>query len=388
MDFELSDDQKMLVDTAASFAKKESPVTRLRRLREDELGYEKKVWRQLGELGWLGILFPDELGGFGGRFMDAALVIEQFGATLVPEPYIPAIVLGGMSILHAGNSEQQKRWLPPLIEGKCTYALAYAEAASRFDVNAISTTATADGDSYRLDGEKVFVLNGHAADSIIVSARVGDAVSLFVVDAGTDGVSVQPLKTMDGQRAARIRFDKVAISSDRLLGEVGNGGAVLDKVMDLGAAAAVAEGLGITQAVLDMTVEYMKTREQFNAKIGMFQALQHRAVDMFVQVQLCRSMMMLAGIRADDADDDLRRSGVSAAKVQLATGGRFVVRQGIQLHGGIGCTDEHDVGLYFKRMQVLAMLFGDEDYHVNRFASQPSFTAGISELAGSAGLEG
>ncbi len=379
MDFELSDDQKMLVDTAASFAKKESPVTRLRKLREDELGYEKKVWRQLGELGWLGILFPDELGGFGGRFIDAALVIEQFGATLVPEPYIPAVVLGGMSILHAGNTEQHKRWLPPLIEGKVTYALAYAENNSRFAVDAISTSATANGGSYELSGEKVFVLNGHAADSLVVSAKANDGVGLFVVDRDTAGVTIDSLKTMDGQRAARVRFDKVAIDADRMLGDAANGAAVLDKIMDLGAAAAVAEGLGIAQAVLDMTLEYLKTREQFNVKIGTFQALQHRAVDMFVQTQLCRSMMMLAGIRADDADDDLRRSGVSSAKVQLATGGRFVVRQGIQLHGGIGCTDEHDVGLYFKRMQVLATLFGDEDYHVARFAAQPSFVSGIAE---------
>lgn len=381
MDFELTDDQKMLVDTAASFAKKESPVTRLRSLRDDELGYETKVWRQLGELGWLGILFPDELGGFGGRFIDAALVIEQFGTTLVPEPYIPAVVLGGMSILHAGSAEQQKRWLPPLIEGTCTYALAYAEPASRFDVGAITTTATKQGDSYSLSGDKVWVLNGHAADALVVSASLDGAVRLFVVDKDTAGVHITPLHTMDGQRAARIRFDKAVVDADRLL-EQADGVAVLDKVMDLGAAAAVAESVGIAKAVLDMTVEYLKTREQFNVKIGSFQALQHRAVDMFVQVQLCRSMAILSGLRADDADDDRRRSGVSAAKVQLSTGGRYVVRQGIQLHGGIGCTDEHDVGLYFKRMQVLSTLFGDEDYHVARFAAQPSFVADVPGYGG------
>jgi len=225
------------------------------------------------------------------------------------------------------------------------------------------------------------VLNGHAADALVVSAVLGGVVRLFVVDKDTAGVHVTPLHTMDGHRAARVRFDGAVVDADRLLAEA-DAATVLDEVMDLGAAAAVAESVGIAQAVLDMTVEYLKTREQFNVRIGSFQALQHRTVDMFVQVQLCRSMAILSGLRADDADADLRHSGVSAAKVQLSTGGRFVVRQGIQLHGGIGCTDEHDVGLYFKRMQVLSTLFGDEDYHVGRFAAQPSFVADVAGYGG------
>lgn len=384
MDFELSDDQKMLVDTAASFARKDSPVERMRRLRDDAIGYEPKVWQQMGELGWLGIPFPESMGGFGGRFIDVALVLEQFGTTLVPEPYIPSVVLAGMTILHAGNDEQKARWLAPMIEGKTTLALAYAERASRYDVTAPATRAVAAGTGYEISGDKIFVLNGHNADSIVVSAAVEDGgVGLFVVDidktgAGPDGLEIKPIATMDGQRAAMVSLGGVRVDQGAMLGEPGPAAAaVVDAVMDLGAAAACAEGLGIARAVLAMTTEYLQTREQFGVKIGTFQALQHRAVDMFIEVELCRSMMILAGLEADNPDPEQRRGAVSAAKVQLDRGGRYVVRQGVQLHGGIGCTDEHDVSLYFKRMQVLGALFGDEAYHVDRFARLPAFTSGV-----------
>ena len=377
MNFDLTDDQKMLVETAASFVKKQSPVSRMRKLRDDELGYDKAVWRQMGELGWLGILFPEDLGGFGGRFLDAALVIEQFGATLVPEPYIPSVVLGGMAVLRAGSGAQAKRWLEPMINGETTLALAYAERDKRYDVSSASTRAVRENDSWKLTGEKVFVLNGHGADNLVVSADTGDGLGLFVVPRDAKGLTVQPIQTMDGKRAAVIRLDGVAVGGDHLLGEPGSAATVLEEIMDLGAAAACAEASGIMTAVLDMTVEYLKVREQFGVKIGTFQALQHRTVDMFVEVQLCKSMGIWAAIRADEDDIAERVRATSAAKAQLSVGGRYVVRQSIQLHGGIGCTDEHDVGLYFKRMQVLSALFGDEEHHVRRFSHQASFTAGI-----------
>jgi alkylation response protein AidB-like acyl-CoA dehydrogenase len=385
MDFELSDEQKMLVDSAAGFAKKSSPVTRLRSLRDSDLGYDRNVWRQMGELGWLGIPFPEALGGFGGRFIDAALVLQQLGTTLVPEPYIPAVVLGGMSVLHAGTAEQHKRWLPDLIEGKTTLALAYAERDSRFDVTRVGTRAERDGGGWKLHGEKVWVLNGHAADHLVVSARSeGDddheeGIGLFVVDRDAPGVSITPVRTIDGHRAAMIALDQVAVDGDRALGEAHRGAAALRRVMDLAAAAACNEGVGIARTVLDMTVEYLKTREQFGVAIGTFQALQHRAVDLFIEAQLLESMALLAGIEADADDDSHRADAVSAAKAHLSVSGQFVVRQAIQLHGGIGCTDEHDIGLYFKRMQALTSLFGDEEYHLERYAHLPQFTAGIDD---------
>jgi alkylation response protein AidB-like acyl-CoA dehydrogenase len=385
MNFDLTDDQKMLVETAASFAKKESPVTRLRKLRDDEVGWDKKVWKQMGELGWLSIPFPDAVGGFGGRFLDAALVIEQFGTTLVPEPYIPAVILGGMAVLGAGTAEQHQRWLAPLIAGDASLALAWAERDGRYDANRVGTRAEKSGSSWKLTGEKVFVLNGNAADQLVVSARTAgdtadrDGVSLFVIDR-TDA-SVRAVSTIDGHKAAIVTLDGLEVDESRLLGEAGGATAVIEGVLDMGAAAAVSEGLGAAQTILSMTTEYLKTREQFGVKIGVFQALQHRAVDMFVELELLRSMAIEAGIMADDDDVVARQSAVSAAKVQLSTGGRYIARQGIQLHGGIGCTDEHDVGLYFKRLQTLSMLFGDEEFHVRRYGALPSFTAGIDEIS-------
>lgn len=385
MDFELSDEQKMLVDSAAGFAKKSSPVSRLRALRDTDLGYDKDVWRQMGELGWLGIPFPESLGGFGGRFIDAALVLQQLGTTLVPEPYIPAVVLGGMAVLHAGSAEQHRRWLPPLIEGKTTLALAYAERDSRFSTDRVTTRAARDGDGWRLQGEKVWVLNGHAADHLVVSARSeGDdehheGIGLFVVDRAAAGLTIRPVRTIDGHRAAMIELDGVVVDGDAALGEPHGAGPALHRVMDLAAAAACAEGVGIARTVLDMTVEYLKTRQQFGVAIGTFQALQHRAVDMFIEAQLLESMALLAGIEADGDDAAQRADAVSAAKAHLSVSGQFVVRQAIQLHGGIGCTDEHDVGLYFKRMQALTSLFGDEEHHLERYAHLPQFTAGLED---------
>lgn len=383
MNFDLSQDQKLLVDTAAAFVRKESPVTRLRALRQDPLGYSKQVWKQMGELGWLGILVPESLGGFGGTFVDAALVIEKLGTTLVPEPYVASVVLAGGMILGAGSEAQKKRWIEPLVAGDATYALAYAERESRFDPLRVATRAEKSGAGYRLSGEKVFVLNGHAADAIVVSARTSgsagerEGVSAFVVDAKARGVTVRPIKTMDGHHAAMVTFDGAVVDADRLLGGDGAAGPALERAIDLGAAAACAEGVGIMQTVLAMTRDYLCTREQFGVRIGTFQALQHRCVDMFIETELARSASMMASIKVDDPDETERKSAISAAKAQLAVSGRFVTQQSIQLHGGIGVTDEHDVGLYFKRMHVLNTLFGDEEHHLARFASLPTFTAGI-----------
>ena len=260
-----------------------------------------------------------------------------------------------------------------MIEGETSLALAYSEAQSRYDVGAVETTATPDGAGYRIEGEKVWVLNGHHADQLIVSAKAPGGVSLFVVPRVAAGVSVRVAKTIDGHRAAFIRFEGVAVGEDARLGEEGNGTAVLDRTMDFAAAAAVAEGVGIASAMLQMTVDYLGTREQFGVKIGAFQALQHRAVDMYAETELLRSISMAAMVRADEDDTSARRGDISAAKYQLATGGIWVAQQSLQLHGGIGVTDEHDVGLYFKRMYALNALFGDQEHHVARFAGDPAF---------------
>ncbi|MFW2390226.1 MAG: acyl-CoA dehydrogenase family protein [Polyangiales bacterium] len=374
MDFELDQDQQMLAKTVADFAKNESPVERFRKLRDDEIGYEPEAWRKMGELGWLGIPFAEEAGGFGGGFVECAMVLENLATTLVPEPYLASVVLAGMTLARAGSAAQLEAYLSPMIEGETTLALAAAESKSRYDLSSVETTATPKDGGYELSGEKVWVLNGHRAEHFIVSAKAPGGVSLFVVARDASGVSVTPAKTIDGRAAAFIRFDGVRVSEDALLGEEGTGPAALDRTMDYAAAAAVAESVGVAATMLHMTVDYLGTREQFGVKIGSFQALQHRAVDMYAETELLRSISMAAMLRADEDDAGVRRSDISAAKYQLATGGIWVAQQSLQLHGGIGVTDEHDIGLYFKRMYALNALFGDAEHHVSRFASDPAFT--------------
>jgi len=370
MNFELTDDQRMLVDSTVAFTKKQSPVARMRKLRDDPIGWSPVVWRQLGELGWPGLMFPEAVGGVGASFVDVALVLEQLGTTLVPEPLVSSLVAGA-AILASGDDAQQRAWLPPMVEGRSSLALAWAEADGRYDPAQVATRAERVAAGYRLTGHKRFVLDGHAASQLVVSAREAGTLALFVVDAGASGVRVQPIRTLDGRRAALVELDRVEVVRDRRLGH--DGLAALEYALDVGAAAACAEGVGIMRAVLAMTVEYLRTREQFGVKIGSFQVLQHRAVDMFIETELAYSSALAAAIRIGARDVHDRKSAVSAAKVQLAESGRYVTQQAIQLHGGIGITDEHDVGLYFKRMQVLNTSFGDAEHHVARFSALPSF---------------
>ena len=374
MDLELDQDQHMLAKTVADFAKNESPVGRFRKLRDDDVGYDPAVWRKMGELGWMGVPFSESVGGFGGSFVECAIVLENLATTLVPEPYLASVVLGGMTLARAGNAAQHEAYLTPMIEGETTLALAYSEPQSRYDVGAVETTAAPNGAGYRLSGKKAWVLNGHRADHLIVSAKAPKGVTLFVVPRDAEGVKMTVAKTIDGQKAAFIELDSVAVAEEARLGEEGAGAVVLDRTMDYAAAAAVASGVGIATAMLYMTVDYLGTREQFGVKIGSFQALQHRAVDMYAETELLRSISMASMVRADEDDAAMRRADISAAKVQLATGGIWVAQQSLQLHGGIGVTDEHDIGLYFKRMYALNALFGDAEYHVARFAGDPAFS--------------
>lgn len=380
MDFELSQDQKMLADTVATFVKQSSPVDRFRELCGDVRGWDAKTWAQMGELGWLSVPFAEEVGGFGGSFVDVALVLEKLGTTLVPEPYLASVVLGGMALAEAGSPEQQARFLTPMIEGKSSLAFAYAERQSRYDAHDCRTVAERRGDRFLLSGEKTWVLNGHAADHLVVSAKLDGELRLFVVDRGAEGVSITPMRTIDGQRAAFVRLEGVEVGGERALTATDDAGATLDRVLDYAAAAACAEGLGVIDASLRMTLDYLNDREQFGVKIASFQVLQHRAVDMFIEAEMCRSMSMMASVKVHAPDEGERKRAISAAKAQLAVGGTFVVQQAIQLHGGIGITDEHDIGLYFKRMTALNALFGDEPFHVERFAGLPAFDQGIEGI--------
>lgn len=369
MNFEMTPDQKMLAQTVAQFTKTRSGVDRFRKLRESGQAWEHDVWAHMGELGWLSVPFPEAAGGFGAGFVEVAIIAEGLGKTLVPEPFIASVVLGGMALLHAGNAAQHGQWLAPMIEGRTSLALATAERQARYDVGNVATKAETDGAGFKLSGEKIFVPNGHRAEQILVSATTPDGVGLFVVAANGPGVTVQTVQTIDGRGAGRILLDGATVGADCLLGTPGpETVATLQRVLDYGAAAACAEGLGVCQATLDMTLSHLKERKQFGVPIGSFQVLQHRTVDMFVEVELIRSMSLLASIAAGSDDPVQRQRDVSAAKAKLSTAGRMVTRESIQLHGGIGITDEHDIGLYFKRMLALDTLFGDQQHHVERFA--------------------
>lgn len=371
MNFSLTDDQRMLVDAASSFTRKQSPIARARKLREDARGWSPEVWRQMGELGWIALAFPEAAGGLGGSFVDVALVLEQLGTTLVPEPVASSLVAGA-AIVRAGGAAQQLELLAPVIEGKASLALAWAEEANRYDPAIVATRAVKTGAGWKLAGKKRFVLDGHAAAQLVVSAADDAGVALFVVDREAPGVTVTPVQTVDGRRAAMVALD-AEVPADRRL--AGDGLAGLRRALDVGAAAACAEGVGIMRALLAMTTEYLRTREQFGVKIGSFQALQHRAVDMFIETELAYSASIAAAIRIDDPDDAERVAAVAAAKIQLSESGRYVSQQAIQLHGGIGITDEHDVGLYFKRMLALNALYGDAEAQLARYVARPEFTA-------------
>ncbi len=368
MNFELTEDQKMIRQTVADFVKKELPIERMRKMRDDETGFSRAVYQQMGELGWLGISYPEALGGFGGTFVDAALVLEELGKNLVHEPYLESAIVAGRVIRDLGSEAQQSEYLGPMIAGEKVLALAFAEADNRFDITSAATTADKTGDGYALKGSKRWVLAGNAAEHVVVTAKTPEGISAFVVDPGQDGVSVKAVKTMDGRRAAMIDL-ATTVGADRLLGEPGKAGAALVKALDYGAAGACAEGYGLIKTALDMTLEYLKTREQFGVKIGSFQVLQHRAVDMFVETELAKSVSIMAAIKVDSDDEAERKRSVSAAKAQLAMSGKYVSQQAVQLHGGIGVTEEHDISLYFKRMHALNTLWGDEAFPVQRFAA-------------------
>lgn len=379
MNFELTEEQKMMVDAVKRFVDKDSPVTRFRQMRTTEVGWEAKTWKAFGDNGWLAVSFPEAHGGYGGSFVDMALILEQFGRGLVPEPYIPSVVLAGGLLSKLGNDAQVEKFLAPMLEGRTTLAFAYAERQARYEACDCETTATKSGSGYTLRGEKVWVLGGHAADQVIVVARTSGAsrdaagLSLFIVDADAPGLRRTRVHGMDGHSTGLLKFDGVEVGSDRLLGAEGSALASIEWALDRGAAAACAEAQGELQALLTLTVEYLKQRKQFGKAIGAFQALQHRAADMFAEVELCKGMMILAAIQADSTNEAERKAAISAAKVQLQQGGWYVQENAVQLFGGIAITDEQDVGLFFKRVRVLQGLFGDADWHLGRYSSLPTF---------------
>ncbi len=373
MDFSLTEEQTLLEESVARFMQNDYSFDDRQKLVRSEDGYSKDNWQTFAELGWLGVPFAEADGGFGGGAVETMLMLENFGKGLMVEPYLASIILAGGAIKRAGTAEQKAQYLPGLIDGSKQAALAYVEPEGRFNLADLKTTATQDGDGWVLNGYKAVVLNGPAADVLVVTARTSGeqrdeaGVTLFVLDANADGVSRRDYPTVDGLRAAEITLENVKLGADAVLGEAGAGYALIEATIDDGILAVGAEAVGCMEVLYKDTVEYCKTREQFGQPIGKFQVLQHRMVDMFMEHEQSKSLMFMAAMRLDEGYGPEAQKAVSAFKVQVGKSGRFVGQNAVQLHGGMGMTDELNIGHYFKRLTVIDTLFGNVDYHLKRF---------------------
>ena len=371
MDFKLSDEQQQLRDTLARFVQKDYAFDKRKAILKSKDGYSRAAWKQLAEMGLTALGLPEEHGGLPGNAVDVMVVMEVFGRGLVVEPYLATVVLGAGLVARAGNEAQQAAILPKVASGELLLALAHYEAGGRYELEQVATKAKKQGDGWVLDGAKTVVLHGAQADRLIVSARTSGAdrdakgISLFIVDRKTPGVTVRDNPTHDGQRAAEITFKN---ARGELLGKESQGPALLEQALARGIAALCAEAVGNMAALVEITLSYIKTRKQFGVPIGSFQVLQHRMADMLMYVEQARSMMYLAAAKADSTDVADRRRAIAAAKALIGQAGRFVGQQAVQLHGGIGVTDEANVSHYFKRLTLINATFGDADHHLGSFS--------------------
>ena len=373
MDFEPSDEQRLLLESVSrlladnyGFAQRKTYLARPE-------GFSSDMWGKFAELGLLGLPFAEQYGGFGGGAQEIMLVMQAFGRVLVLEPFLSTVVLGGTAIKVAGSEEQKITLLPAIAEGGLKLAFAHGERQARYDLTDVVTTAKPNGAGWILDGSKTVVSHGEAADKLIVSARTSgerydaDGITLFLVDAAAPGVARRGYATRDETRAADISLSN---AHGELLGEVGKGLAVIEKIVEAGIAATAAETVGAMEAMNEMTLEYSKTRVQFGQPIGSYQVVQHRLSDMFMAQEQGRSMAMLATMSVDNPDDAERRHDFAMAKVGVGQAGRYVSQSAVQMHGGIGMTEEYAVGHYFRRCMVIERLFGDPAYYLQRLANE------------------
>jgi len=366
VDFSLSQEQGLLRDSIARLVGDVSDVERHRRLSRSELGFDAAVWQQYAELGWLCVPFTEAQGGIDGTAVDVMVICEALGRGLMREPYLTTVITGGGFLRRGGSPEQQQHFIPGIIDGSQQWAFAFAETGS-YNLGAVASTAEISDGGYRLTGSKLAVLNGHCADHLVVSASIaGEGVSLFLVDATAAGVNRQSVHLVDGSLGADISLDNVQLDAASLLGAAGDGLALMESVIDESIVAMGAEALGAMQVLLDDTVEYTRTREQFGQPIGKFQALQHRMAEMYLKIEEMRSLLYYAAIKMAEGSAEASLA-CAAVKVKLAESGRLVSQQAVQLHGGIGMTDELAVSHYFKRIHLLARLYGDESYYLQRY---------------------
>ncbi|WP_454915673.1 acyl-CoA dehydrogenase family protein [Xanthobacter sediminis] len=377
MDFDLTDEQSLLKDTARRWAADTySTIEQLTAARAEPLGFPEAKWAELAELGLLGLPFAEGDGGFGGGPVETQVVTEALGRALAPEPYLASVILGGGALRLAGDDAQRAALLPGLIDGSARLAFAHSELQARYDLNDVATSARAVAGGFRLDGRKSVVLNADAAKTLVVSARTsGDrrdeaGITLFLVPADAAGVGLAAYPTQDGGRAADVILSDVFVPSEAVLGGVGAGLPIVERVVEGAIAALCAEAVGLMEALNALTVDYLKTRKQFGVAIGAFQALQHKAVDMFVALEQARSMALYAAMMVEVEDPAERRVALSAAKVQVNRSARLVGQSAVQLHGGIGMTMEYIGAHYFRRLAMIELMFGDTPFHQRRVTEE------------------
>ncbi|UWU75858.1 acyl-CoA dehydrogenase family protein [Bradyrhizobium huanghuaihaiense] len=375
MNFDLSEEQRLLKDSVERLVLDSYSFENRRLYQGEERGYSEAMWTRYAELGLLGLSFGEEYGGFGGGAIETMIVMEAFGTALILEPYFATMVLAGGILRHAASEAQKAEIIPAVVEGRTKLSFAHAEPRSRYDLFAVETQAKKDGEGWVLNGAKGLVLHGDTAEKIVVSARTAggprekDGIGLFLVDTDAPGLTRRGYPTQDGLRAAEMALENVRVNTVNVIGDPAGAFPVISRVADEAVAALCADAVGSFARMQAITLDYLKTREQFGKKIGTFQVLQHRAADMFVELEQSRSMVMYAAMKAGESDATERARAISAAKVQIGRSAKVIGHQSIQLHGGIGMTMEHSIGHYFKHVTVIDRLFGDADHHLKRLAA-------------------
>lgn len=367
MDFALSEEQQLFSDALRKMLEAQYAPEQRRAALDSEAGFSTDTWQHLAEMGLMALPFSEDAGGLGGTATDILIAGLEFGRSLTLEPFVASVVLGGGAVRLAGSAEQQEALLSGVISGDRKLAAAFLEPQSRYDLADVETRAASTGAGYSLTGRKAVVMGGDCADTFIVSAQTENGLSLFAVDAAAQGVSVRGYKLVDGRGAAELELDGVEVPADAMLGAEGSALPVIEHVADLGASALCAEALGAIEMINDLTLEYLKTREQFGRPIGSFQALQHRVVDLFLEYEHAKSLVYVAAMSADSTESRARARAVSAAKSYIGTKGRQIAKEAVQLHGGIGVTGEYQLGEYVKRVLAVDMMLGDADHHLERF---------------------
>jgi pimeloyl-CoA dehydrogenase small subunit len=374
MDFEFTDEQRLLRDSVDRLLADHYGFAQRRGYLAEPEGWSSALWSRYAEQGLLGLPFAEEHGGFGGGAIDVMLVMEAFGRVLALEPYLATVVLGGTALRLAGNAAQQSALLPQVADGSVTLAFAHGERQARYDLTDVLTTAKPTARGWVLDGAKSVVAHGDGADRLMVSARIAgerndpDGIGLFLVDAKANGVARRAYPMRDGTRAAEIALNGVEVARDDVLGEPGNALPIIERVVEAGIAATSAEAVGAMETMHAMTLDYLKTRQQFGKPIGQNQVLQHRSAEMLIALEQGRSMAMLAAMMIDEPDPEERAHNIAMAKVGVGQASRFIAQNAVQLHGGIGMTEEYAVGHYFRRCMVIEHMFGDTTYHLSRLA--------------------